>query len=96
MFSLDNVVLPIFLESKLAMLSSYGVMFGGFVEHLNNDTNIIIWISVIFIPIIFFKNSTEKLYNFHFSKIELFIGIVTFVGGFLSLSQLSEFLYFNF
>jgi D-alanyl-lipoteichoic acid acyltransferase DltB (MBOAT superfamily) len=96
MFSLDNVVLPIFLESKLAMLSSYGVEFGGFATNLLAGENLIVWLSIGFILILVFKNSMDKLRLFKPNAINGFIFIMAFAISFYKLSGYSEFLYFRF
>jgi len=96
MFSLDNVVLPIFLESKLAMLSSYGVEFGGFTTNLLAGKNLIVWLLIGFILILVFKNSMDKLRLFKPNAINGFIFIMAFAISFYKLSGYSEFLYFRF
>jgi len=96
MFSLGNVVLPGFLASKLAVLSSYGIEFGGFAISLSAGKDLIVWLVIGFILNLFFKNSTQQLNNFKLNyKTALWSGIA-FVGGVLSLNKISEFLYFNF
>ena len=96
MFSLDNIVLPILLFSKLSILTNYGVKFGGFTTNLSAGNDLIIWLFIGLILTLFFKNSIEKLDNFKFNyKTTIFSG-VTFCFGVLSLTKASEFLYFNF
>ena len=96
MFSLDNIVLPILLFSKLSILTNYGVKFGGFTTNLSAGNDLIIWLFIGLILTLFFKNSIEKLDNFKFNyKTTIFSG-VTFCFGVLSLTKVSEFLYFNF
>mgnify|MGYP006978413534 CR=1 FL=1 len=46
--------------------------------------------------VLLFSNSVEKLDSFKFNSLNLCLASVAFVCGFLSLSNLSEFLYFNF
>jgi len=96
MFSLDNVVLPSFLSSKLAFLSLYGVNFGGFAINLSAGKELIIWLIVGFILILLFKNSMEKLKLFKPTIMNSFIFIVAFTISFYKLSGYSEFLYFRF
>jgi len=96
MFSLDNIVLPNMLESRLPFLSDLGIKFGGFVASIQGDYFTPIWLLIGFIFILVFKNSTQKLNNFKLNyKTALWSG-VAFVGGVLSLNKVSEFLYFNF
>ena len=96
MLSLDNIVLPNFLASKLAILSNYGVEFGGFVASIGGGFYSPVWIVAGFILVLMFKNSIQKLDRFKMNyKTALWSGIV-FVAGVLSLNKVSEFLYFNF
>ncbi|EIF50587.1 MBOAT family protein [Sulfurovum sp. AR] len=95
MFSLNNIVLPNFLSSKVAFMSQYGITFGGFVENIKGN-DIIEWLFIGFICILLFKNSTQRLNSFQLNyRTSLFAGMV-FVGGVISLNKVSEFLYFNF
>jgi len=96
MFSLDNIVLPSFLTSKLAILSNYGVEFGGFVASIRGGFYLPVWIVAGFILVLMFKNSIQKLDRFKMNyKTALWSGIA-FTVGVLSLNKVSEFLYFNF
>jgi alginate O-acetyltransferase complex protein AlgI len=96
MFSLDNVVLPGLLASKLAILTNYGIEFGGFATNLSADKGLIIWLLVGFIFILAFKNSIDKLKLFKPNAINSFIFIMAFTISFYKLSGYSEFLYFRF
>ena len=96
MFNLDNVVLPNFLASKLAVLSNYGVEFGGFATNLSAGKDLIVWLCIGFILILYFKNSMEKLKLFKPNYINSFLFIVAFTISFYKLSGYSEFLYFRF
>lgn len=82
MFSFDNVVFEI---KKI------------FVNIGSNDSKeIIIWIIISFILVLFFSNSMEKMRNFKPNKEIVFLTIFCFIIGVLSLHKVSEFLYFNF
>ena len=95
MFSLD-IVFPAKLENKLSFLSNYGIKFGEYLININGNKWTIIMLFFIFILTLFFKNSIQRLDNFKLNyKTALWSGIV-FVGGILSLTKVSEFLYFNF
>jgi len=96
MFSLDNVVLPGFLASKLAILTNYGVEFGSFFTNIQGGKDTIVWLIVGFILILFFKNSMEKMKLFKPTAINSFIFIIAFTISFYKLSGYSEFLYFRF
>jgi hypothetical protein len=96
MFSLDNVVLPEKLESKLYFLSNYGVKFGQWAKDITGSDWTMIWLIIGFILILVFKNSIEKLDIFKLNyKTALFSGFIFFMG-LVSLNKVSEFLYFNF
>jgi D-alanyl-lipoteichoic acid acyltransferase DltB (MBOAT superfamily) len=96
MFSLDNVILPSFLASKLAILSNYNVEFGGLVYNIRGDLFTPIWFIFGFIIIIAFKNSIEKLKLFKPNLYNSLFMTTIFILSILMLSRKSEFLYFNF
>jgi len=96
MFSLDNIVLPNFLASKLAVLSNYGVEFGNFVGNINGGKDTIVWLIIGFVVILFFKNSMEKLSKFKANFISVAFTSIVFYYSIISVNKLSEFLYFNF
>ena len=96
MFSLDNVVLPNVLASKLSFLSNYNIGFDGLVENIQGDNFTPIWLIAGFILILLFKNSMEKRDLFKFSYLNLFFMLSIFIFTILNLSKDSEFLYFNF
>jgi len=96
MFSLDNVVIHPMFESKLLFLKSYGVTFAGMFENISGSREIIIWILAGFFLILFFKNSNQWEKDFKANrKIALFTAFLL-AFGILSLTKVSEFLYFNF
>ena len=95
MFSLDYVVLPNALSSPLLFLQEYGVEFGRFSNILDRG-KAMAFIVLSFVLILAFQNSMQKLQSLKYNyKSVLFSGII-FIGGFLSLNKVSEFLYFNF
>ena len=97
MFSLDNIVLPNFLASKLAFLSKYGIEFGALATNLSAaGKDLIIWLLIGFILILVFKNSMDKLKLFKPSAINSFVFIMAFTISLYKLSGYSEFLYFRF
>jgi D-alanyl-lipoteichoic acid acyltransferase DltB (MBOAT superfamily) len=96
MFSLDNVVLPGVLESRLVFLEKYGIEFGGFTTNIQGGISIIFWLFFGFILIIFFKNSMDKLQKFKPTILNGFLFISIFIISFYKLSGYSEFLYFRF
>jgi alginate O-acetyltransferase complex protein AlgI len=96
MFSLDNLVLPVFLEGRLGFLTDLGVSFGGFVDNIDGSWYAPIWLFFGFILIIFFKNSNEYLKEFNPNKKNLMLATSFFIFGVLYLAKGGEFLYFNF
>ncbi len=96
MFSLDNVILPGPLSSKLSFLSQYGIGFGQYLSAISGDKWTIIWLFGGFVLILLFKNSMQKLESFHLNYKTAFFAGILFVVGILSSNKVSEFLYFNF
>ena len=96
MFSLNNVVLPHILESKLLFLTQYGVKFGKYLTNIQGGISTIVWLFLAFIIIVFFKNSMEKLKSFKPDNKHLYFTIFAFFISMIFLSAESEFLYFNF
>jgi D-alanyl-lipoteichoic acid acyltransferase DltB (MBOAT superfamily) len=96
MFSLDNIILPRMLESKLLFLKDYGVEFAKFTPNIGAGFEIIFWLFGGFTLVLLFQNSIEKLYSFKLNyKTAIFTAIISTIG-ILSLNRVSEFLYFNF
>jgi len=96
MLSLDNIVLPNFLASKLAILSNYGVEFGAFVASIGGGFYTPVWIVAGFILVLMFKNSIQKLLAFNPNIKNLAFITFILVIGLLAITIESEFLYFNF
>ena len=96
MFSLDNVVLPKVFENKLAFLNEYAINFGYFGIHIGANLNTIVWLSMVFIIVLFFRSSSEQLKHFKLNyTTAIFTGLML-LSGIVSLNKVSEFLYFNF
>ena len=95
MFSLDYVVLPGHLHSKLMFLEQYGVEFGRFTNMLDRG-QAMAFVLVGFIIVFAFKNSMQKLDTMEYNYKSAIFSSIVFLGGFLSLNKASEFLYFNF
>ena len=95
MFSLDYVVFPNALHSKLIFLEQYGVEFGRFTNMLDRGPAMG-FVIVGFIIIFAFKNSMQKLEVMQYNYKSVIFSAIVFLGGFLSLNKASEFLYFNF
>jgi len=96
MGGLTGIALPSFLANKLAFLVPHGVTFNEWLNRLNGNIFIFLWIFVGFIIILLFKNSTEKFNNFKFTYFTALWAGMAFVISVLSLNKVSVFLYFNF
>ncbi|WP_428086382.1 MBOAT family O-acyltransferase [Candidatus Thioglobus sp.] len=96
MFSLDNIVLPNMLSSYLGFLDKYGVTFTEFLANINGGQSTLIWLLLGFIIILLFKNSSQMAAEIKINhKTAVFSGVV-FILSLLSLTQASEFIYFEF
>jgi len=96
MFSLNNIVLPNFLESRLPFLSDLGVKFGVFVANIEGNFYTPIWVLSGFVLVLMFKNSIQKISSFQLNYRTVILTSLTLMFGVLSLNKVSEFLYFNF
>ena len=96
MFSLENIVLPRLLFSKLEFLNQYSVNFGPFLQKIDGGIQTFILLILSFIVVLKFRNSTEKVYAFQSNYRTAMETIIYLFGGILSLNRVSEFLYFNF
>ena len=96
MFSLNHIVLPKNLESKLSFLNPYGVEFGEWAKDITGSSGTIIYLILGFIFLLYFKNSTQKVKMFELNYKTILLASICFISGVLSLNRVSEFLYFNF
>jgi len=96
MITIDNIVLPAKLASKLSFLNEYGISFGAWLGAITGNKWSVVWLFLGFIIILVFKNSTQKLDDFKLNFKTALWSAIAFVGGVLSLTKVSEFLYFNF
>jgi hypothetical protein len=96
MFSLDNVVLPEKYFKFLAEYNDIYFRFGTVYDNILGKDKTTIFIIIGFILIIFFKNSMEKMITFKPSYFNLIYMIIILLVGISMMSNVSEFLYFNF
>lgn len=96
MVTIDNIVLPEKLASKLQFLSGYGINFGEWAISIGGNNWTAIWLIAGFILILVFNNSTQRMDIFKLNYKTVLWSCVAFLGGVLSLNKVSEFLYFNF
>jgi len=97
MSGLSGVVLTQKHEKYLSFLSSYDLItFGKITQSIGGGSDVLNSIILAFILILFFKNFNKKLSSNPLNYKTALLSGVAFLGGFLSLSKVSEFLYFNF
>ena len=96
MAGLDSIV----LGEKYAKYISYlgdssWLEVGRVTQHIGDGSLVLKWVAIGFV-LLMFKNSFEQLVKFKLSIRTLLVTSVTFVISFLHLTDVSEFLYFNF
>ena len=96
MFGVNGVVLPSFLQNKVAFLEGYGVEFGNWLGTSGMELKTIVWIVLALIISVLFKNSMQLMQKFVPSFKTAFISAFLFLWASLNLNKISEFLYFNF
>ncbi|QDM01829.1 MBOAT family O-acyltransferase [Aliarcobacter butzleri] len=98
MFSLNNIVLSEKLLTKLDFLKEIGISSGKVFINVGAQANeILIWTFIAFILILAFKNSMTYLNsNFKANYKNLILFIICFTYSAVSMSKITEFLYFNF
>ena len=96
MFSLNHIVLPTFVESKLNFLHQYNINFGNYLANIQGKTETYIWIIVTFIVTLYFKNSIERLERLQLNYKTALFTSGAFILSIIYLNKASEFLYFNF
>jgi len=96
MFSLNYIVLPGGLANRLSGLKNYGVEFGYWLDDIQGSIWTIFWIIVVFWITLYTKNSIEQLNSLKINYKSSFFMALLLSMGILSLSKVSEFLYFNF
>ncbi|OCS87049.1 MBOAT family O-acyltransferase [Caryophanon latum] len=96
MLGLNGISLPKFFESKAAILSDYNIQFNNF--YLSNIE--VIQVSLLIMVSLYvctkLKNSIQMMKEFNPTPLYSLFIIVILTYGILNLSNVSEFLYFNF
>ncbi|HFU74964.1 MAG TPA: MBOAT family protein [Arcobacter sp.] len=90
-----NIVLPLPLEEKFNFLKIYGIKFGNWLDNINGDRELIIWIIAAFSTVLLFVNSMELRDRFKINYYYMLSTIIFFLSIF-ALYRKSEFIYFNF
>ncbi len=96
MVGFGGVALPQFLASKLSFLSNYGVTFDSWLDNIDGNVFTSFWILAGFLIILLFKNSNQWTKDFKANKKMVIFTTILLAYGILSLTKVSEFLYFNF
>jgi len=100
MFTLNIIMLPHFLSTRLSFLQQYGIEFGNWMGEIKGDLYTYIWIFSIFVLILAFKNSTERI---KINSVKSTLGLAIFAALLTVLALMKtmhspylEFIYFNF
>ena len=88
-------VLPLSWKEYLSFLSS-DLQFGNWLQSVSRDPYTGYWILIGFVTVLLFKNSIELLRSFRPSVWHLLWSALLFLVSLSMLSNVSEFLYFNF
>jgi len=96
MFSLNHIVLPTFLESKLTFLHQYHIGFGNYLVNIQGKTETYLWIIITLIVLLYFKNSIERVERLQLNYRTALFASGAFILSIIYLNRASEFLYFNF
>ncbi len=96
MFGLNGVVIQGKYEKYLGFLSDFGVSFGRVTTHINTGNTHLVWVIVVLLITLFFKNSNQRVELFEADKKYLAFSVGIFIYSVFSLNKISEFLYFNF
>ncbi|MBF0343328.1 MAG: MBOAT family protein [Nitrospirae bacterium] len=98
MVGMKGFVLPMSLACKLSVLKNLGVIFvDDWLLYLRETTmRVLSYIIVSFIIVVIFKNSNSMIEKFRPTYQTAFFTIVLAIVGIFHLSQVTEFIYFNF
>ncbi|HLD22772.1 MAG TPA: MBOAT family O-acyltransferase [Sulfuricurvum sp.] len=96
MLGLNGIVLPSFLANKLPFLNQFGVSFGRFLLTIKGDLVTFAAIAAGFAIIVLFRNSTTLSEQLKPTLSFQMWTSIALAFGLLSLTKVSEFLYFNF
>jgi len=98
MFSLDYIVLHHNILNRFSFLSDFGIQSGQTFYNIGANRDILIWLSITIVIVLFIKNSNQLLNNFKYrfyNALFIVFSILTFYFMKISYSK-SIFLYFNF
>ena len=90
-----DIVLPAALQNSFGFLQTYGITFGNYLGNIDGGKNTIILLVSAFSIVLFMKNS-HQLAETPLGYPKVVYSAVFFTAGAMSLSRVSEFIYFNF
>lgn len=96
MIGLNGVMFPEKYAKYFTSVSDNMLQFGNVYEHINGNDKTTLYIILGFIITLVFKNSMQKLYYIEPTRFNLFYTLMLFLSAVSMMSQVSEFLYFNF
>lgn len=96
MIGLNGVMFPEKYAKYFTSVSDSMLQFGNVYEHINGNDKTTLYIILGFIMTLVFKNSVQKLHCFEPTRFNLFYTLMVFLASVSMMSQVSEFLYFNF
>ena len=95
MFGFNGIKLPNFLEKVSYISKSFNVEFADLSNIKGNDLTYV-WLILGFIIVLLFNNSYQKMTSFKMGYKTICFSTFLFILSILSLTKVSEFLYFNF
>ncbi|MDQ1341383.1 MAG: alginate O-acetyltransferase complex protein AlgI [Campylobacterota bacterium] len=96
MIGLNGIIFPEKYAKYFTSVSDSMLQFGNVYEHINGNDKTTLYIILGFIITLVFKNSMQKLRCFEPTRFNLFYTLMVFLSAVSMMSQVSEFLYFNF
>ena len=90
-----NLVLPYWILDKYKFLENYFV-FGEQYKHITDGNDILLWLIIGFIIVLFFKNTSTYIDKFNATNKNFLVLLILSISAILQLTNVSEFLYFNF
>lgn len=89
-----NFVLPYSIVEKVSIFNT--IEGAAVFSHIDASNDGVIWLTLAFIIVLYFNNSSEQLKSFTLSRKNAFFVYMLFVISILHFTRISEFLYFNF
>jgi hypothetical protein len=96
MVGYNGVVLPKIFAFIESVTGSSLIHIGNVYEHIDGKAQTTLYLLLAFILVLRFPNATQLAKNFETNLFNLLLTFIFFTVSFSMLSQVSEFLYFNF